>query len=71
VTIDEKRAMKAACAQPAATLIAASVGGKYQIGAEECIKLAAYSMSELLRPIGESLRNTLCRRMAGALSLRE
>ena len=41
MTIDEKRAMKAACMQAAATLIAARAGGKYQIDAEECIKLAA------------------------------
>ena len=31
MTIDEKRAMKAACMQAAATLIAARAGGKYQI----------------------------------------
>jgi hypothetical protein len=41
MTIDEKRAMKAACMQAAATLIAAQAGGKYQIDAEDCIKLAA------------------------------
>ena len=41
MTFDEKRAMKAACMQAAATLIAARADGKYQIDAEECIKLAA------------------------------
>ena len=41
MTIDEKRAMKAACKQAAATLIAAQAGGKYQIDTEDCIKLAA------------------------------
>jgi hypothetical protein len=40
MTIDEKRALKAACVQAAATLIAARAG-EYQIDAEECIKLAA------------------------------
>ena len=44
MTIDEKRAMKAACMQAAATLIAARAGGKYQIDAEECIKLAALTL---------------------------
>jgi hypothetical protein len=41
MTIEEKRAMKAACVQAAATLIAARDSSKGQIDAEECIKLAA------------------------------
>jgi hypothetical protein len=41
MTIEEKRAMKAACVQAAATLIAARDGGKGQIDVEECITLAA------------------------------
>jgi hypothetical protein len=41
MTIEEKRAMKAACVQAAATLIAARAGGKDQIDVEECTKLAA------------------------------
>ena len=41
MTIVEKRAMKAACMQAAATRIAAQAGGKYQIDTEDCIKLAA------------------------------
>jgi len=38
---EEKRAMKAACVQAAATLIAARDSGKDQIEVDECIKLAA------------------------------
>ena len=34
MTIDQKRALKAACMQAVATLIAARAGGKYQIDAE-------------------------------------
>ena len=41
MTIEEKRAMKAACVQAAATLIGARDGGKDQIDVEGCIKLAA------------------------------
>jgi len=41
MTVEEKRAMKAACVQAAATLIAARNNGKGQIDVEECIKLAA------------------------------
>ena len=41
MTVEEKRAMKAACVQAAATLIAARESGKGQINVEECIKLAA------------------------------
>jgi hypothetical protein len=41
MTIEEKRVMKAACVQAAATLIAARAGGNDQIDMEECIKLAA------------------------------
>jgi hypothetical protein len=41
VTIEEKRAMKAACVQAAATLIAARDSSKGQIDVEECVKLAA------------------------------
>ena len=37
----EKRAMKAACVQVAATLIGARDSGKGRIDVEECIKLAA------------------------------
>jgi hypothetical protein len=39
--VEEKRAMKAACVQAAATLIAARDSGKGQIDVEECITLAA------------------------------
>ena len=39
--IEEKRAMKAACVQAAATLIAARASGRDQIDVEECVKLAA------------------------------
>ena len=38
---EEKRLMKAACVQAAATLIAARDSGKDQIEVEECINLAA------------------------------
>jgi hypothetical protein len=65
MTIEEKRAMKAACVQAAATLIAARESGKGQIDVEECIKLAHYSMSALLRPIGGSPRNRLCQTNGG------
>jgi hypothetical protein len=41
MTIEEKRDMKAACAQAAATLITARDSGKGQIDVEECVKLAA------------------------------
>ena len=41
MTIEEKRAKKAACVQAAATLIAARDSGKDQIDVEGCIKLAA------------------------------
>ena len=41
MTIEEKRAMKAACVQAAATLIAARASGGDQIDVEECVKLAA------------------------------
>ena len=41
MTSEEKRAMKAACVQAAATLIAARDNAKDQIDVEECIKLAA------------------------------
>jgi hypothetical protein len=41
VTAEEKSAMKAACVQAAATLIAARGGGKGHIDVEECIRLAA------------------------------
>jgi len=41
MTAEEKSAMKAACVQAAATLIAARDSGKGQIDVEECITLAA------------------------------
>jgi len=41
MTVEEKSAMKAACVQAAATLIAARNSGKGQIDVEECITLAA------------------------------
>ena len=41
MTVEEKRAMKAACVQAAATLIAARDSGNNQIDVEECIRLAA------------------------------
>jgi len=41
MTIDEKRAMKPACIQAAATLIAARDAGKGQIDIDECVRLAA------------------------------
>jgi hypothetical protein len=41
MTIEEKRSMKAACVQAAATLIAARDSGKGQIDVDECITLAA------------------------------
>jgi len=41
MTVEEKRGMKAACVQAAATLIAARDSGKGQIDVEDCIKLAA------------------------------
>jgi hypothetical protein len=41
VTDEEKRTMKAACVQAAATLIAARDNGKGQIDVEECVTLAA------------------------------
>ena len=41
MTVEEKSAMKAACLQAAATLIAARDSGGGHIDVEECIKLAA------------------------------
>ena len=41
MTVEEKHAMKAACVQAAATLIAARDSGKGQVNVEECITLAA------------------------------
>jgi hypothetical protein len=41
MTADEKHAMKPACVQAAATLIAARDSGKGQIDVDECITLAA------------------------------
>jgi hypothetical protein len=41
MTAEEKPAMKAACVQAAATLIAARDSGKGKIDVEECITLAA------------------------------
>jgi hypothetical protein len=41
MTAEEKRAMKPACVQTAATLIAARDSGKGQIDVDECITLAA------------------------------
>jgi len=41
MTSEEKSAMKAACVQAAATLIAARDNGKDRIDADECITLAA------------------------------
>jgi len=41
MTIEEKRSMKAACVQAAATLIAARDSGRGQIDVDECITLAA------------------------------
>ena len=41
MTTEEKSAMKAACVQAAATLIAARDSGKSQIDVDECITLAA------------------------------
>lgn len=41
MTVEEKRAMKAACVQAAATLIAARDSGKGQVNVEECVTLAA------------------------------
>jgi len=41
MTTEEKSAMKAACVQAAATLIAARDSGKAQIDVDECITLAA------------------------------
>ena len=40
MTVEEKSAMKAACVQAAATLIAARDSGKGPIDVEECITLA-------------------------------
>jgi hypothetical protein len=42
VTAEEKSAMKAACVQAAATLIAARDSGKGQIDVDECVTLAAF-----------------------------
>jgi hypothetical protein len=41
MTAEEKRAMKPACVQAAATLIAARDRGKDQVDVDECITLAA------------------------------
>ena len=41
MTVEEKHAMKAACVQAAATLIAARDSGKGQLNVEECVTLAA------------------------------
>jgi hypothetical protein len=41
MTVEEKSAMKAACVQAAATLIAARDSGKSQLNVEECVTLAA------------------------------
>ena len=41
MTVEEKRAMKAACVQAAATLIAARDSGRGHIDVEECVTLAA------------------------------
>ena len=41
MTAEEKPAMKAACVQAAATLIAARDSSKGQIDVEECVTLAA------------------------------
>ncbi len=41
MTAEEKRAMKPACVQAAATLIAARDSGKGQVDVDECITLAA------------------------------
>ena len=41
MTAEEKSAMKAACVQAAATLIAARDNSKAQIDVEECVTLAA------------------------------
>ena len=41
MTVEEKSAMKAACVQAAATLIAARDSGKGQIDVDECVTLAA------------------------------
>jgi hypothetical protein len=41
MTAEERRAMKPACVQAAATLIAARDSGKGQIDVDECITLAA------------------------------
>jgi hypothetical protein len=41
MTTEEKSAMKAACVQAAATLIAARDSGKSEINVDECITLAA------------------------------
>jgi hypothetical protein len=41
MTAEEKRAMKAACVQVAATLIAARDAGKGEIDIDECVRLAA------------------------------
>ena len=41
MTAEEKSAMKAACVQAAATLIAARDSSKGQIDVEECVTLAA------------------------------
>ena len=41
MTTEEKGAMKAACVQAAATLIAARDSGKGRIDVDECITLAA------------------------------
>jgi len=41
MTVEEKRAMKAACVQAAATLIAARDSGRGQVDVEECVTLAA------------------------------
>lgn len=41
MTMDEKSAMKAACIQAAATLIAARDSGRGHVDVEECVTLAA------------------------------
>jgi len=41
MTAEEKRAMKAACVQAAATLIAARGAGNGEIDIDECVRLAA------------------------------
>jgi hypothetical protein len=61
MTIEEKHAMKAACVQAAATLIAAQDSARVISTWRSASSLPHCPMSALIRPIGGSLRNTLGR----------